>query len=109
MLKQNKSISKPVYDFTAHMRKGYENFKPGKIMIIEGIFALNQTISDILDIKVFMEAATKLRLQRRIERDVKERGRTEESVIEQFNSTVEPMYLKHVLPTKKFADFVIEN
>ena len=109
MLKQNKSISKPVYDFKTHDRQGYEKFEPANILIIEGLFTLNSIINDVLDIRVFMDAPKGTRLERRMERDIKERGRTKENVLDFFNNFAEPMYIKHVLPTKEFADFIIEN
>ncbi len=108
-LKQNKSISKPVYDFKTHDRAGYEKFEPAKILIIEGLFALNKIIKDVLDIKVFVEATRETRLERRMERDIKERGRTKENVLDFFHNFAEPMYLEHVLPTKESADIIVEN
>ena len=109
LLKQNKSIKKPVYDFTTHLRKGYETFRPSKVILVEGLFALSNIFNNIFDIKVFVDASRKTRLARRIERDERERGRIGNSIIEIFNSTVEPMHVKYVLPTKEHADIVIKN
>ena len=109
LLKQNKSIKKPIYDFTTHLRKGYETFRPSKVIVVEGIFALSNIFNAIFDVKVFVDAPRKTRLARRIERDERERGRTSNSVIEMFNSTVEPMHIKYVLPAKEHADIVIRN
>ncbi len=102
-LKNSETIKKPIYDFKTHSRIGYEEFKPAKLIIVEGLFALNEKIRDLLDIKVFIECKEDERFRRRMERDISERGRTEESVIKQWNETVEPMFKKFVLGSKKDA------
>jgi|SRR3989338_5413658 len=106
VLRAGKSIRKPVYDFAVHRRTGYEKFKPTKILILEGIFALHGSLKD--DLKVFVSATAKDRTERRIKRDIAERGRTRSSIIGQLK-VVNRMYAKHVLPTKKFADIVVSN
>lgn len=103
LLKQNKSINKPIYNFKTHSRVGYKIFKPSSVIVIDGLFALNQKLSNEVDIKVFVDAPEKTRLKRRIQRDTKERGRTKTNVIKQWLTTVQPMYKKFVLPTKKNA------
>ncbi len=107
-LRDGKKIQKPVYDFTIHKRVGYETFEPDQVIIIEGLFALYPPIRKQMDVLVFLEASKETRLKRRIERDVRERGRTVESVLKQFNETVEPMHRLYVEPTKEGA-IIIEN
>ena len=86
----------------------YETFEPDQVIIIEGLFALYPPIRKEMDVLVFLEASEETRLKRRIERDVRERGRTVESVLKQFNETVEPMHRLYVEPTKEGA-IIIEN
>ncbi len=104
-----KSISVPIYDYKTHTRTNRVNFiKPDKIVIIEGLFALiNNKVRNFMDIKVFVETDKDSRLKRRIKRDMRDRARTYESIISQYNKSVEPMYLKHIEPTKKFSDLII--
>ena len=108
LLKQGKVIQKPVYDFKG-VRTGYVDYKPSKYIIVEGLFALNSLIRDLLSLKIFVDSDSKLRLKRRIERDVKERGKTEERVILRWNRYVEPMFKEYVEPQKKYADVVVLN
>lgn len=108
-LKDRKTIEKPIYDFKTHSRIGYELFKlKNKVLIVEGLFSLNEILKDELDLKVFIDVPEKIRLERRINRDVNERGRTKESVLQQWIQ-VEEMYKKFILPTKENADVVINN
>lgn len=109
MLREGKMIKKPVYDFRTHKRKSYENFGPDKIIVIEGLFALNDILKDAMDIRIFIDSPKEIRLKRRVRRDLNERGRLDKSIEKMFNSVVEPMYLKHVLTTKNNADIVIRN
>ena len=108
-LKQNKTIQKPIYDFTIHKRVGYEDYEPSKVIIIEGLFVLNEILKGELDIKIFVQASQDIRLKRRIKRDIAERGRTKESVVQQWTETVQPMHLIHVKPQISQADFVVVN
>lgn len=108
-LRNNKNIKKPVYDFKTHSRIGYEIFKPSKVIILDGLYALHKKIADLIDLKIFVDSSEKSRLERRIKRDVKFRGRTKESVIKQWNESVEKMFKLYILPTKKYADIVIKN
>ena len=109
LLGRDIAVLKPVYNFKNHSRKGYAKFSPNNIIVVEGLFALNYVIKNSLDIKVFIDSPSKKRLARRIIRDLEERSRTREEIIKQWNETVEPMYLKHILPTKDYADIIIEN
>ncbi|MBM3210686.1 uridine kinase [Candidatus Poribacteria bacterium] len=108
-LRKGQDIEKPVYDFKLQARGGYEVFKPADIMIVEGLFALYDMLYEVIDLRIFVEADTKTRLDRRLDRDVRERGRTIESVIKQFEETVEPMHKKYVEPCKEKADYIIIN
>lgn len=108
-LRKGKPIKKPVYDFTTHSRTGYEEFLPGNIILVEGVFALTRKLASQIDLKVFVESPAERRLERRIERDIRERGRTKESVIKQVTERVEPMHKKYVEPSKKRANIIIEN
>ncbi|MEW6063086.1 MAG: uridine kinase [Nanoarchaeota archaeon] len=109
LLKNGVAIKKPIYDFKTHLRKGYEKFEPNPVIIVDGLFALSDAIKDVLDIKVFIDSQSEKRLERRIKRDMKERGRSYESIIKQWEETVEPMYKRCVLPTRNYADIIILN
>ena len=108
-LAQGLSIDMPTYDYTIHTRSEKTiNISPKKIILIEGILVLeDKKIRDITDTKVFIDADSDVRLQRRILRDTKERGRSLESVLEQYIKQVKPMHEKYVEPTKKYADIII--
>ena len=110
-LKNGKSIEKPIYDFTIHGRSGKtEIVEPKDLIIIEGIMALvNKDLRALGDLKVYINASRERRLVRRIERDQRERGRTYESIIEQYFSTVLPMYEEIIAPSQYYADIIINN
>ena len=104
-------ITVPIYDFLNHIR--LDNCKVvsnAKIIIVEGIFALYYPqLRKLYDIKIFIEAPENVRFKRRLNRDVKERGRTIQSIKKQYIKTVLPMYKKFIEPSKKYADFVISG
>lgn len=108
-LQKGQSIEMPTYDYTIHTRSDKTiTINPTKIILIEGILVLeNKKIRNITDTKVFIDADSDVRLQRRILRDTKERGRSLDSVLEQFIKQVKPMHEKYVEPTKKYADIII--
>jgi len=108
-LKDWKSINRPVYDFTIHNRvKETVHISPSKVVIVEGILIFeNKELLDLLDIKVFIDTDADVRIIRRILRDVSERGRTMESVINQYMTTVKLMHEEFVEPSKKNADIII--
>lgn len=108
-LEKGQSIDMPTYDYTIHTRSNDTiKISPKKIILIEGILVLeDKKIRDITDTKVFIDADSDVRLQRRIFRDTKERGRSLESVLEQYIKQVKPMHEKYVEPTKKYADIII--
>ena len=108
-LQAGKSIKMPTYDYRIHTRSSETvTINPTKIILIEGILVLeDKRIRNITDTKVFIDADSDVRLQRRILRDTKERDRSLESVLEQFIKQVKPMHEKYVEPTKKYADIII--
>lgn len=108
-LLNNKPIEKPIYDFERHTRKEETiTIYPKEIIILEGILILNDDeIRELCDIKIFVDTDSDVRVIRRILRDIKERGRTLDSVINQYMSTVRPAHLQFVEPTKKYADIII--
>lgn len=108
-LKRGNSIEAPIYDFSTGLRKRETHtIEPKGILIFEGIFTLfDIEIRSTLDIMVFLHVDADIRFTRRLNRDVKERGRTLESVIEQYYETVRPMYQKYLDPQKQYADFII--
>ena len=107
----NKKIETPLYNYKEHIRdKNNVKTIEGNIQIIllEGIFALyDQKIRDLMEIKIFVDTPSDVRILRRIKRDINKRKRTIESVIEQYNKTVRPMFIRHVKPTKEYADLII--
>lgn len=109
LLKLGKSIEKPVYDFMTHLRtKETTTIEPTKIILLEGILIFtNPELMKILDMKIFVDTASDIRLMRRIERDMKDRGRSLESVKKQYFDTVRPMHIEFIQPTKVDADIII--
>lgn len=103
------SINKPIYDFETHNRKVETILvEPRDIIILEGILLLeDERIRDLLDIKIFVDTDADVRIIRRIERDIEERGRTLESVINQYLTTVRPAHMQFIEPSKKYADIII--
>ena len=108
-LRQGKSILCPVYDFTQHNRSDKTvEIVPKSVIIVEGILIFeNEPLRNLMDIKIFVDTDADVRLCRRIKRDVEERGRTLESVLTQYQTTVKPMHEKYVEPSKRFADIVV--
>lgn len=105
----NKSINKPIYNFAEHNRsKDSVKVEPRDIIIVEGILVLNdERVRDLLDIKIYVDTDADIRILRRLVRDIDERGRTVESVIDQYLSVVRPMHLQFIEPTKRYADLII--
>jgi uridine kinase len=105
-----KPLQVPVYDFKTHSRTAQiETIAPGRFLIVEGLFALTWADARaLMKTKVYVEAG-EVCLQRRIERDIRERGRTRESVLEQYAQTVRPMAELHVWPAKVYADLIISG
>ena len=108
-LREWKSIDIPQYDFSSHTRmKVTRPFSPKDIVIVEGIMVM-QLPKDTYDYVIYVDAESDVRLARRLQRDLTQRGRTAEGVIKQYLSSVKPMHLKYVEPAKQKADFVFEN
>lgn len=108
-LMNGESIERPIYDFTTHSRKeGTVTINPSKIIIVEGIllFAVPE-IRELFDVKIFVDTDADEMILRRIERDMSERGRSFESVKNQYLKTVKPMYLEFCEPSKRYADVII--
>ena len=108
-LLHRKSIEMPTYDFTEHTRSDKTvHINPADIIILEGILVLfNEEIRNLMDIKVYVDTDDDIRFIRRLERDMKERGRSLDSVINQYLTTVKPMYHQFIEPTKRYADIII--
>lgn len=110
-LAAGREISKPVYSFEQHIRAPYTTrVVPGDFVLLEGLFALYWPgIRQRFSTKVFVQVRDEVALERRIERDQRERGRTRDSVLLQYASTVRPMCEKYLLPTRQFADVVVDG
>lgn len=108
-LKAGKEIYCPVYDYTIHDRSEKTvKVSPSKVIIVEGILIFeNKDLCDLMDIKIFVDTDADVRILRRIVRDVRDRGRTLESVIDQYLTTVKPMHEQFVEPSKRNADIII--
>ena len=108
-LKRGETIYRPVYDFSIHNRVPETvKVEPKKVILIEGILIFeNKELRDLMDIKIFVDADADERLMRRMIRDMKYRGRTIESIISQYQTTVKPMHEEFVEPSKKYADIII--
>ncbi len=109
LLRNGQAIDCPVYDFTLHNRSDETiHIEPKKVIIVEGILIFeNKELRDLMDIKIFVDTDADIRLCRRVKRDVNKRGRSLESVLEQYQQTVKPMHEKYVEPSKKFANIIV--
>lgn len=108
-LKKGKSIQKPIYDFTIHNRKDETvTIEPCNVIILEGIliFAIPELLN-LFDVKIFVDTPDDIRFIRRLNRDIKKRGRDLDSVISQYLTTVRPMHHTFVEPSKKYADIIV--
>ena len=108
-LKEGKSVECPTYSFIEHNRASETLLiEPSKVIIVDGILIFeNEELRNIMDIKVFVDTDADIRLARRILRDVRDRGRSMESVISQYTTTVKPMHEQFVEPSKRYADVII--
>lgn len=108
-LKTGNSIEMPVYDFKSHTRSdSTEHLEPKPVVIVEGILIFSEPrILSLLDVRVFVDTPDDIRFIRRLQRDIRERGRTTESVIAQYYATVRPMHFEFVEPSKRNADIII--
>jgi uridine kinase len=103
------AIDKPVYDFHAHARsRDTVRIPPADVVVVDGILLfVDQRVRDLCDVKVFVDADADIRLIRRIRRDMNKRGRELTEIIEQYLSTVQPMHLEFVEPSKRYADVIV--
>jgi len=110
-LVSGKTINQPTYDFVRHVRSSETvTLAPARFIIVEGLFTLfNELLWDVTDLKIFLDLEESTRLSRRLERDTRERGRTRQSVIRQWNSTVQPMYELFIRPSRSHADLVLSG
>jgi len=108
-LKAGHSIERPVYDFKTHSRtRQTVPLQPQPIVIVEGILIfVEPDLRELFDVKIFVDTPPDIRFIRRLERDIHERGRTADSVIQQYQATVRPMHLEFVEPSKRYADVII--
>lgn len=111
MLKNGQPVDCPVYDYSQHNRSDKTiRIEPKKIILVEGILLLaDPRIRELLDIKIYVEADADERILRRIVRDVKERGRDLDNIVDQYLTTVKPMHYLYVEPTRALADLVINS
>jgi uridine kinase len=110
-LKEGKNINQPVYSFVTHNRTDDTIFThPRKVMIVEGILILaNAELRDLFDVKIYVHADSDERLIRRLRRDIAERGRDMNEVLNRYQNTLKPMHEQFIEPTKAFADIIIPN
>ncbi len=108
-LKDWKTIEVPVYDFTTHSRTDQTiHIEPRRVILVEGILIFaDPRLRDLFDVKIFVDTDSDIRFIRRLNRDITERGRTTENVVKQYLSTVRPMHLEFVEPSKRYADVII--
>ena len=108
-LKNWETIQLPIYDFTHHSRTDQSiPVKPQRVILVEGILIFaEKKLRELFDVKIFVDTDSDLRFIRRLQRDITERGRTTENVVAQYLSTVRPMHLEFVEPSKRYADVII--
>lgn len=108
-LRSGLAVEHPVYDFAEHLRSSETvRIEPAPVVVVEGILVLSEPeLRSELDLKIFVDTDPDLRLARRLERDIAERGRSVDSVINQYFSTVRPMHLEFVEPSRRYADLII--
>ncbi len=109
-LKAGRPVEVPVYDFTDHVRIGTVTAEPLRVVVVEGLLALSEpALRALMDLKVFVDTDPDLRIIRRIDRDLRERGRDLDWVVRQYLQTVRPMHLEFVEPSKRHADVIIPD
>ena len=108
-LRAGRSVDVPIYDFTQHTRRReVRHVDPAAVIIVEGILVfVEAALREQMDIKIFVDTDPDIRLMRRIRRDIEQRGRSFQSVRDQYYSTVRPMHIEHVEPTKRWADLIV--
>ncbi|WP_103866372.1 MULTISPECIES: uridine kinase [Aquimarina] len=110
-LRKGETIEQPIYSFVEHNRTGKTvTTAPSKVIIVEGILILtNAKIRDMFDIKIYVQTDSDERLIRRLKRDISERGRDMDEVLDRYQNTLKPMHQQFIDPTKEFADLIIPN
>ena len=108
-LRAGEGIEQPIYDYATHSRKAETiHVEPRQVILVEGILVFGHPqLRGLMDMKIFVDTDADIRFIRRLDRDVHERGRTVESIIEQYTKTVRPMHLQFVEPSKRYADIII--
>jgi uridine kinase len=108
-LSRGEAVGKPVYDFTTHLRSSLnDRITPADVIVVDGILLFtDERVRNLLDVKIFVDADADIRLVRRIQRDMSERGRPLEEILEQYLTTVRPMHQQFVEPGKRFADVIV--
>ncbi len=108
-LRAGRAVDVPIYDFATHTRKRESrHVAPARVIIVEGILVYTDAaLRSLLDIKIFVDTDADIRLIRRIRRDLEQRGRTFQSVRDQYYATVRPMHIEHVEPSKRWADLIV--
>lgn len=108
-LRGGRAVEVPIYDFATHTRRAdTRRVEPARLIIVEGILVFAEpALREQMDIKIFVDTDPDIRLMRRIHRDLEERGRTFQSVRDQYYATVRPMHLEHVEPSKRWADLIV--
>lgn len=108
-LQEGKSVNIPIYNHSLHAREdSTRKIGQHSIIVLEGILLfVDQKLREMMDIRIFMEASLDICLMRRLKRDIKDRGRSLESVLKQYDETVRPMFLQFIEPTKRYADLIV--
>jgi uridine kinase len=108
-LRGGRAVEVPIYDFATHTRRSEtRTVAPARVIVVEGILVFTEpALREQMDIKIFVDTDPDIRLMRRIRRDLEQRGRTFQSVRDQYYATVRPMHIEHVEPTKRWADLII--
>lgn len=108
-LRDGKPVEVPIYDFATHSRTSQTfTVQPRRVILVEGILIFTEvTLRKMFDVKIFVDTDSDIRFIRRLERDITERERTTESVIKQYQTTVRPMHMEFVEPSKRYADVII--
>jgi uridine kinase len=108
-LRAGRAVDLPIYDFATHTRRPEtRTVEPARVIVVEGILVFTEpALREQMDIKIFVDTDPDIRLMRRIRRDLEQRGRTFQSVRDQYYATVRPMHIEHVEPTKRWADLII--
>ena len=108
-LRAGRAVEVPIYDFATHTRRSdTRHVAPARVILVEGILVFSEpALREQMDIKLFVDTDPDIRLMRRIRRDLEERGRTFQSVRDQYYATVRPMHIEHVEPTRRWADLII--